>query len=109
MKLFPSFSTFGFLVLLATQPACSSDSSSEEGASSPTFKCQTSTAKSGSLCQVNFNCESGDSPAAYCDDTGSCSCGAAASNPKKFTSPGICEKSRDEMATIANKECGFGQ
>ncbi|MEO6418975.1 MAG: hypothetical protein ABIP39_06185 [Polyangiaceae bacterium] len=81
----------------------------DPGAGQKTFKCPTSSSKSGDLCQVNFNCQSGDSPAAYCSSDGSCACGAAASNPKKFTSAGICGKTLEEMATIANDECGFGQ
>ena len=95
---------------LTTLAACSSDSSESNGSSSrSTFKCQVSAAESGGLCQVNFFCDGGDGPAAYCiADDGSCSCGPAASDPKKFTSAGICQASMDERAEIANRECGFG-
>jgi hypothetical protein len=95
------------LTLAAAGIACSD--SNAAGSSGGAFKCQTSSAKSGTLCQLNFNCpSSADSRAAYCSEDGTCSCGAASTNPKTFTSAGICAKSLDEMATIANQKCGFG-
>lgn len=93
-------------VVLVLAPACSSTSEPE----ARTFKCPPSSAKSGSLCQVNFNCPSGDSPAAYCtESTGACDCGPAAKNPKKVTLTGICGKPLAEAAAAVSDACGFAQ
>jgi hypothetical protein len=97
---------FGALVFVsAALFACSSSS---DTASTKTFKCQVSAANSGDLCQVNFNCESGDSPAAYCSKDGSCDCGPKSSNPKSFTHAGICDLEMNERASVVNDACGFG-
>jgi hypothetical protein len=73
------------------------------------FECPPSTAKSGDLCQVNFNCPAGEGPAAYCTTDGSCDCGPAAENPKKVTLVGICEKELNDAARAVTEACGFGQ
>lgn len=104
--LFRSGRLAALALTLSALVACSSSDSSD---SSPKgFKCQVSSANSGGLCQVNFFCDGGDGPAAYCDSTGKCACGPAAQNPKEFTSAGICDLEMNERATVANRECGFG-
>jgi hypothetical protein len=85
--------------------ACSTDSSSED--SSP-LRCESGIARSGDICQVNFFCDGGDGPAAYCSDDGACSCGAAVENPKEVTIAGICDMDREEASRAVNKACDFG-
>lgn len=90
--------------------ACGDDDDDEAGDGSIAgFECSPSTAKSGDLCQVNFNCPAGDGPAAYCTTDGSCDCGPAVENPKKVTVVGICEKELNDAARAVNEACGFGQ
>ena len=85
--------------------ACSTDSSSED---SPALRCESGIARSGDICQVNFFCDGGDGPAAYCSSDGACSCGAAVDNPKEVTIAGICEMGREEASRAVNEACDFG-
>lgn len=101
-----------FALGLSALVACGGDDADPEGASSGAPSCQSSSANSGGLCQLNFVCDqaTGDGPAAYCTAaTGACDCFASDGQRtgKSFTLAGVCEKERPELAEIVNRECGF--
>jgi hypothetical protein len=85
------------------------------GGGGAALSCNTSSAKSGTLCQVNYYCPDGGEPAVYCgqqNDGGyDCACGPAAQSPMHFTSPDFCSDipaNTAARAQEANTKCGFG-
>jgi hypothetical protein len=84
------------------------------GGGGAALSCNVSSAKSGSLCQVNYYCPDGGEPAVYCgqqNDGGyDCACGPASQSPMHFASPDFCSDipaNTDARAREANTKCGF--